>query len=174
MLEAVKRERKVAWLLLGNAAVDSLTDGVLTLRFAREGEAKGFTGSGCDQDLARVLQAMFGLTPQIRAAAGPAGSGGHGGPASGGGPGGRGGPAGPGSSPGPGAQGQPAAGRPAQGRAEALRRPDRPAPPDEDFPEDPDPYDGADGRPGTGNDSLTGMDLIERELGGKVIEELGG
>ena len=76
VLEAVKRERKVAWLLLGNATMDSLSDGVLTLRFAREGEAKGFTGSGCDQDLARVLQAMFGLTVQIRTAAGPAGSGG--------------------------------------------------------------------------------------------------
>ena len=30
------------------------------------------------------------------------------------------------------------------------------------------------GGQGDGSDSLTGMDLIERELGGKVIEELGG
>ncbi len=165
----------MAWLLLGNATVESLTDGVLTLRFAREGEAKGFTSSGCDQDLARVLQVMFGLTPQIRAAAGTAGSGGHG-PGGYGGPGGHGGHGGtasPGSGPDRGGQQQAPAGL-AAGRAEPTRRPDRPAPPGEDFPEDPDPYDGADGAPGTGSDSLTGMDLIERELGGKVIEELGG
>ncbi len=61
----------------------------------------------------------------------------------------------------------------APGHAEPPRwqQPSRPA---DDFPEDPGPYDGTPAGPGSGSDSLTGMDLIERELGGKVIEELGG
>jgi DNA polymerase III subunit gamma/tau len=173
ILEAVKRERKVAWILLGSATVDSISEGVLTLRFAREGEAKGFTGSGCDQDLSRVLQAMFGAAPQIRTTA--AGSAGSGNPSGYTGSAGR-----AGTSPTPGRpdlagpQGQQAAGsRPASGHAESPRR-RQPARPDDDFPDDPGPYDGAPGGQGNGGDSLTGMDLIERELGGKVIEELGG
>ena len=38
-------------MLLSNASVVSLDDGVLTLRFARDGDVKGFTTSGCDADL---------------------------------------------------------------------------------------------------------------------------
>jgi DNA polymerase III subunit gamma/tau len=186
ILEAVKRERKVAWILLGNATVDSVSDGVLTLRFAREGEAKGFTGSGCDQDLARVLQAMLGIAVQIRTTAGATGSGSPGGRAGSGGQAGPGdGYAGSGSYPGTspaagrpdrgGQQGQQAAaGRPAPGHAETARRQQPPSRLADDFPEDPGPYDGAPGAPVSDSDSLTGMDLIERELGGKVIEELGG
>ena len=41
ILEAVKQESRVAWMLLSNASVLSLEDGVLTLRFPREGEMKG-------------------------------------------------------------------------------------------------------------------------------------
>ena len=48
------RERKVAWILLRGASVDSLRDGVLTLNFVREGDAKGFAGGGHDRALARV------------------------------------------------------------------------------------------------------------------------
>jgi len=170
ILDAVKRERKVAWILLGNATVDSISDGVLTLRFAREGEAKGFTGSGCDQDLSRVLQAMFGAAPQIRTTA--AGSGNSSGQA--GSPGYAGTSTGPGRPGRGGQQGQQAAGSgPAPGHAEPPRRL-QPAKPDDDFPEDPGPGDSPPGGQGGVGDSLTGMDLIERELGGKVIEELGG
>ena len=64
ILDAVKHEKRVAWLLLSNASVDSLADGVLTLRFTREGEAKGFSGSGYDQELGKVLQNMVGISPQ--------------------------------------------------------------------------------------------------------------
>ena len=67
ILDAIKRERRVAWMLLSNAAVVSLDDGVLTLRFARDGDVKGFTTSGCDADLKRVLAAQFGLSVRIRA-----------------------------------------------------------------------------------------------------------
>ena len=70
ILEAVMRERKVAWILLRGASVQSLSDGVLTLSFVREGDAKGFAGNGHDQALARVLQQMLGISPQIRTVVG--------------------------------------------------------------------------------------------------------
>ena len=77
ILDAVKHEKRVAWLLLSNASVDSLSDGVLTLRFTREGEAKGFSGSGYDQELGKVLQNMLGISPRVRAVASPSGGPGH-------------------------------------------------------------------------------------------------
>jgi DNA polymerase-3 subunit gamma/tau len=70
ILEAVMRERKVAWILLRGASVESLRDGVLTLNFVREGDAKGFAGGGHDRALARVLQEMLGISPQIRTVVG--------------------------------------------------------------------------------------------------------
>jgi DNA polymerase III subunit gamma/tau len=72
ILEAVKRQRRVAWILLSNAAVDTLQDNILTLRFTREGEARGFSGSDYDQDLGQVLQTMLGISPRIRAVSGAA------------------------------------------------------------------------------------------------------
>src|SRR6202035_4950018 len=75
VLEAVRRERKVAWILLTNATVESLTEGVLTVEFAREGDAKGFANSGHDRLLGDVLQQMFGISPQVRATARPPGGG---------------------------------------------------------------------------------------------------
>jgi DNA polymerase III subunit gamma/tau len=70
ILDAIKRERRVAWMLLSNASVFSLDDNILTLRFARDGDVKGFTSSGCDADLQRVLSAQFGLNVKIRALSG--------------------------------------------------------------------------------------------------------
>ena len=183
MLDAVRRESKVAWILLGNATVDSLTDGVLTLRFAKEGEAKGFSGSGYDQDLGRVLQTMLGAAPQIRATAADRAARVHrlGRPA-------RAAPdeASPGTAPAAGrarprraAPGQ-QTGASAAGRGRpARRRPGRSSRPARlrrrHFPETPAPHRVTGrARPGTrGSESLTGIDLIQRELGGKVIEELG-
>ena len=79
ILDAIKRERRVAWMLLSNATIVSLDDGILTLRFARDGDVKGFTTSGCDADLQRVLVSAFGLNVRIRAlsgnATGPGGDG---------------------------------------------------------------------------------------------------
>jgi hypothetical protein len=63
ILDAIKRERRVAWMLLSNASVVSLDDGILTLRFARDGDVKGFTTSGCDADLQRVLASSFRQRP---------------------------------------------------------------------------------------------------------------
>jgi DNA polymerase III subunit gamma/tau len=201
ILEAVKRERRVAWLLLSNAIPDSLQDNVLTLRFTREGEARGFSGSGYEQDLGQVLERMLGMTPKIRAVAGavPGGAAGaaHEGRAPSGAAGQGAAGASPPAPPAPGSQDPPhradaggaqaedsslnvtaratpagAAGVAAGGAGGAAARALRPA--------------AAQGRP-PGNaqatpgepdhdldaSALTGVDLIQHTLGGQVIEETG-
>jgi DNA polymerase-3 subunit gamma/tau len=170
VLDAVRQERRVAWMLLSNASVLSVEDGILTLRFPRDGDLKGFSVSGHDAVLKRVLSGKFGLNVTVRGVAG-----GDDGPADTGVPPGR---PGPGSDP----------GRP---RA-PVRRDPAPAPPEfvppefvppefaaphdeppDDFPPDqmppdqPSPDDRA-----VRESELTGMDLIQRELGGQVIGEI--
>ncbi len=66
VLESIREVRKVAWILLSNASIDSVEGNVLSLAFEREGDAKGFGSSGCDQDLAGVIDRMFGVRPIIR------------------------------------------------------------------------------------------------------------
>jgi DNA polymerase III subunit gamma/tau len=75
ILEAVKHQSRVAWTQLSNATVDTLQEGTLTLRFAQVGMATGFSARGSD-DLGQVLGKMLGITPKIRAVAGdvPGGS----------------------------------------------------------------------------------------------------
>jgi len=238
VLEAVKSERRVAWMLLNSASVDSLEGGILTVAFAKEGQAKGFAASGHDQVLTGVLATMLGLNVRVRAAVGTASGSqsarpGSAGPAprtgasgratrpdatgSGSGSAGSGsagsstagsGNAGPGdttdrpggSADGPGAPGgmqgnaetppggfqahrgqggqggmSGAGGAPAGRRASSPPRPPQPrsgrgtsAPaatdPEEEWPDDAGPADGGAGP--------TGMELIERRLGGTVIEEI--
>jgi DNA polymerase-3 subunit gamma/tau len=171
VLDAVKRERRVAWILLSNASVLSLEDGMLTLGFPRDGDLKGFTTSGCDADLKRVLSTGFGLNVTVKGVTGvDPGAGPVGGPAR---PGG--GPAGPG----PVAEG---AARDPVTAAPARSRPRRDEPPPDDVASDdlasdefaPDdiPPDEPDGDQAPVVPELTGMDLIQRELGGKVIGEI--
>ena len=75
VLDTVKQERRVAWILLSNASVLSLEDGILTLRFPRDGDVKGFGASGHDAILKRVLSERFGLNVTIKGVAGgPAGT----------------------------------------------------------------------------------------------------
>ncbi len=165
ILEAVKQERKVAWMLLRNASVLSLEDGILTLRFSRDGDLKGFSVSGHDAVLKRVLSADFGLNVTIKGVAGEDVTAG----------GGR--------------QGRPGPGVPGADRQPAVRRDPVPAPsesappdwagpyddepddlpPDESLRDEPSPDDRA-----AKNAELTGMDLIQRELGGQVIGEFEG
>jgi DNA polymerase-3 subunit gamma/tau len=179
ILDAVKRESKVAWMLLTNASVLSLEDGILTLRFPRDGEMKGFSVSGHDAILKRVLSTDFGLNATIKGVAGAdataAGS----------------------------RAGRPGSGAPASARPPAVRRDPVPAPsesappeftapdftaPDFAGPDFAEPYDGPDDMPpgdsledepspddrAARNAELTGMDLIQRELGGRVIGEFEG
>jgi DNA polymerase III subunit gamma/tau len=140
----------VAWMLLRNASVLSVEDGVLTLRFPREGEMKGFSVSGHDAVLKRVLSADFGLDVMVRGVTGAAAG------AS---------PARAPADPGP-AQAQ---------QAPARSRPRHDEPPPDAFPSD-EPDDTPPDEPGAGQAAreteLTGMDLIQRELGGQVIGEI--
>jgi DNA polymerase III subunit gamma/tau len=156
ILEAVKRERRVAWMILSNASVNSLQDNILTLRFARDGDLKGFTTSGCDADLKRILSANFGLKVMVN---GTVSSGGDD-------------PPGPprvrGDLPPESPLGAP------QGPAgiPPVRRDSTPSydgpPPDSYEPEEePDDEPLPPGPP-----ELTGMDLIQRELGGQIISEV--
>jgi DNA polymerase-3 subunit gamma/tau len=174
VLEAVKRERRVASMLLANATVLSVQDGTLTLQFARAGNLKGFTTGGYDADLKRVLSSGFGLTVMVKGVVGedlvPGGTGMTAGlPGSaelaGSGPG----PAGPGRG------GQPAVSPPP---AQAPPAADLDEPPDEMPPDDeeeempPDEPSSPGLAPAAAE--LTGMELIQRELGGQVIGEIEG
>ena len=199
ILDAVRQERKVAWMLLRTASVDSLEGGVLTIAFPREGEAKGFTTSGHDQVLTEVLSTMLGLNVRVR---GVVGSGarepGRSAPAQGAARSGGGstrdvdpprdsasGPVptagAPGSSTGPGSAARPGGAQdratgPAQAeppepragnpgsKASSRRGAAKPAPAPEEWPDDAGPAGDAAG--------VTGMELIERQLGGRVIEEI--
>ncbi len=169
VLEAVQGKKRVAWIQLSNATVDSFSDGQLTLAFAQAGMAKGFVAGGYDKDLGQVLADLFGLTPQIKTVVVTAGAAG----ADIG--------AGTGSSAPPPAR-QPerrGASSPADGNGDrgAPRRSqpagsqqDRPQgralPPDAES--EPEPTD----LPAP--DVLTGTGLIERELGGRIIQEFDG
>jgi DNA polymerase III subunit gamma/tau len=142
VLDAVKRERRVAWMILTNAVVDSLEDGLLTLRFAREGDLKGFSTSGCDADLKRVLSSGFGVNAMVKGVAGGE----------------------PSSVP---ARATPPP--PAPVRRDPTPRDDLPPPPEESYPADEEPDD--EPLP-PGPPELTGVDLITRELGARIISEI--
>ncbi|HTZ27962.1 MAG TPA: DNA polymerase III subunit gamma and tau [Streptosporangiaceae bacterium] len=163
ILDAVGRQSRVAWVQLNSATVDGLRDGVLTLRFAQAGTATGFTARGSDQDLASVLGQLLGITPKIRAVADdPGASRGRRDPSPE--------PAGPDIED----SARNAAPPPAQATAAdaAAARPDRPAPP---APRQP-PRPAQPGEPDhddSAASALSGVDLIQRTLGGQVIEEIG-
>jgi DNA polymerase III subunit gamma/tau len=72
VLAAVQGRKRVAWMQLSNASVESFADGVLTLAFAQAGVAKGFLTGGYDKDLGQVLADMFGVTPTINTSVGTA------------------------------------------------------------------------------------------------------
>lgn len=76
VLEDVKTRRRVAWMiLLGDVQVADLDERVLTLAFAKEGDRKGFTSSGCDQVLQESLQHVLGTRWEIRTVTGAADAG---------------------------------------------------------------------------------------------------
>ena len=151
----------MAWILLSHASVLSLEDGILTLRFPREGDMKAFSVSGHDAVLKHVLSTDLGLNVTIKGVAG--------GDAQTGRPG----------------TGAPAAARPPAVRRDPVPAPSESAPPEFAGPEFTEPYDEPDDMPpgevapdepspddrAVRNAELTGMDLIQRELGGQVIGE---
>jgi DNA polymerase-3 subunit gamma/tau len=169
VLDTVKQERRVAWMLLSNASVLSVEDGVLTLRFPRDGDVKGFSVSGHDAILKRVLSERFGLNVTIKGVAGGDAGGAAARPA-------RPGPGNPGtarppvsrpeSPPSP-APGPPPGSVPQEAAAPAGEPDD--TPPGESHEDEPSRDDRA-----VRDAELTGMDLIQRELGGQVIGEIEG
>jgi DNA polymerase-3 subunit gamma/tau len=144
VMDAVKRERRVAWMILSNASVESIEDGVLTLRFARDGDLKGFATSNCDADLKRVLSEGFGLNVAVSGIAGGATA----------------------------PQAPPPRATPPMDAPAPVRRDPAPAfdgpPPQDSYEPDEDPDD--DPLP-PGPPELTGTDLIQHALGGQVISE---
>jgi DNA polymerase-3 subunit gamma/tau len=110
VLQALAGRRRVAWMVVRTAAVVSLDEAVLTLRFPRAGEAKGFSSSGYEALLKEVIHERFAINVVIRTVTGgdaAPGEGRRGSPGPGGPPAS---PAGPGSS--GGYQGQSAAVQP--------------------------------------------------------------
>ena len=163
ILDAVGRRSRVAWVQLNSATAESLQDGVLTLRFAQAGAATGFTARGSDQDLVQVLGQMLGISPKIRAVAAEPGT-----------PRGRRDPSSESAGPDIEDSARYATPPPAQATAadEAAARPPRPeapAPPPHERPAQPEEPD----RDDSAASALTGVDLIQRTLGGQVIEEIG-
>jgi DNA polymerase-3 subunit gamma/tau len=225
VLESIREVRKVAWILLSSASIESVEGNVLSLAFEREGDAKGFGSNGCDQDLANVLERMFGVRPVVRSGVGSApGRGGNQGSDRARSDGGRSDDAGAGGGRASGGPSEPAdtgqswpdappsdgwsdsdsgaAGRPASDRPAANQRAPRPDPANDDSARPPsgrsqaqangaparnpepvrqqapsptiydDPREQTDAvAPGTVD--VSGSDLIMRELGGQVIEEIG-
>ena len=70
VVEAIKAKGRVAAIMVGNASVASFDEGVLTLRFPRQGDVKGFQGSKYEDLLKQALNAMFGINVVIRAITG--------------------------------------------------------------------------------------------------------
>jgi len=70
VVEAIKSKGRVAAIVIGNASVASFDEGVLTLRFPRQGDVKGFIGSKYEELLKQALNAMFGVNVVIRAVTG--------------------------------------------------------------------------------------------------------
>jgi DNA polymerase III subunit gamma/tau len=171
ILAAVQRKKKVAWIQLSNASVESYADGVLTLAFAQAGFARGFQTGGYDQDLSAVLVAMFGTAPQIKTTLLTGGA-----------------PAGDSrtdsvpdaalSPQPPRHQDERRAAQPAGDRAGEARPADRPQQAAVARPRGRARPAAADNEPEPSDppapDVLTGTDLIERELGGRIIQELDG
>jgi DNA polymerase III subunit gamma/tau len=71
VLETLKAAgHRVSWVLLNESSVVSLDEGVLTLRFPRPGNVKGFAGSRHEDVLKQVLHTRFGVNVVIRAISG--------------------------------------------------------------------------------------------------------
>jgi DNA polymerase-3 subunit gamma/tau len=70
VVEAIKAKGRVAAILIGNASVASFDEGVLTLRFPRQGDVKGFQGTKYEDLLKQAINAMFGINVVVRAVTG--------------------------------------------------------------------------------------------------------
>ncbi|WP_395295364.1 DNA polymerase III subunit gamma and tau [Kitasatospora hibisci] len=199
ILEAVKNRRRFTWILLSqNGQVAGFDGSVLQVSFINAGARDSFVGSNSDDVLRQALADALGVDWRIECivdpsgGAGGAGGAGGGGSFSGGGGGGGGGggwgaaparPAAPApavqpSAPAPGPALAPMAAPPvvpvapvAQPPVQAqvataapVGRPVQPVAPEDDIPEEDDPD--------LNEDAFSGQELIIRELGATVLEEI--
>jgi DNA polymerase-3 subunit gamma/tau len=189
ILERVKGKSRAAWMVLMEGVQVASIDGtLLTLAFDHEGKRKGFVNGGRDAVVREALKEFLGVDWRIETVTGAApgstaapapseqpgpGRAGQGvrGSRPGGNPPGTGGPAGAGPVSGTAVPASPA---PA---AEAAPPPPPPPVPDEP-PPPPAPLDEADevdpegDANADGDGEYSGMALIQRELGGQVIQEI--
>ncbi|MFD8720333.1 DNA polymerase III subunit gamma and tau [Streptomyces sp. NPDC059629] len=190
ILEAVKNRRRFTWILLSqNAQVAGFDGTTLQVGFVNAGARDNFASSGSEDVLRQALTEQFGVQWKIEAVVDPTGgggsspaTGGYGGGYGGGQPGGYGGaPAASGSGyggPAPAAaparpeapQPAPTPAAPARGPAPAPAAPPPAAPepppvaPEDDIPEEDDPD--------LDESALSGHELIVKELGATVVEEI--
>ncbi|MFF1285112.1 DNA polymerase III subunit gamma and tau, partial [Streptomyces sp. NPDC058299] len=190
ILEAVKNRRRFTWILLSqNAQVTGFDGTTLQLGFVNAGARDNFAGSGSEDVLRQALTEQFNVHWKIEAVVDPSGGGSA--PAAPGGPSGYGGggyggasTAGHGGAPGGGSGAPAAAPRPTapQSAPQAPAAPHSasaapaPAPrptaapgprsvaPEDDTAEDDDPD--------LDESALSGHELIVRELGATVVEEI--
>ncbi|MEU9634352.1 DNA polymerase III subunit gamma and tau [Streptomyces tendae] len=185
ILEAVKNRRRFTWILLSqNAQVTGFDGTSLQLGFVNAGARDNFVSSGSEDVLRQALAEQFNVQWKIDAVVDPSGggsaappaggpSGGFGGSGGGGFGGGGGGGFGGGapaqrpSSPAATPAAPPQAPAPAPAPASAPR-PSAPEPPpvspEDDTPEDDDPD--------LDESALSGKELLVRELGATVVEEI--
>ncbi|MBM4829952.1 DNA polymerase III subunit gamma and tau [Actinospica acidiphila] len=189
ILETVKNRRRFTWILLSqNAQVTGFDGTTLQLGFVNAGARDNFVSSGSEDVLRQALTEQFNVQWKIEAVVDPSGggtpaaSGPAGGPSGGrGGGGGYGAPGGGGygapsggsgdtrspSAPQPPAPASPSSAPSAPAPA-APSRPAAPEPPpvspEDDIPEDDDPD--------LDESALSGKELLVRELGATVVEEI--
>jgi len=70
VVEAIKSKSRVAAAFATNASVASFDEGVLTLRFPRQGDVKGFQGSKYEDLFKQAITTMFSINVVIRAVTG--------------------------------------------------------------------------------------------------------
>ncbi|WP_193475168.1 DNA polymerase III subunit gamma and tau [Streptomyces griseomycini] len=193
ILEAVKNRRRFTWILLSqNAQVTAFDGTTLQLGFVNAGARDNFLSSGSEDVLRQALAEQFNVQWKIEAIVDPSGGGavapapagplggrhggGYGGTGAGAGqrpapataqPPARSAPSSPsGSASAPGAPAAPAS---APGPAAPAPRPSAPEPPPPVSPEDDIPEDDD---PDLDESALSGQELLVRELGATVVEEI--
>ncbi|MFB8760557.1 DNA polymerase III subunit gamma and tau, partial [Streptomyces nigra] len=175
ILEAVKNRRRFTWILLSqNAQVAGFDGTTLQLGFVNAGARDNFASSGSEDVLRQALAEQFHVQWKIEAIVDPSG-GGSAPPAPGGSPGFGGG----GAAPPPGGYGGQAAPRPAPAPSAAPAAPSAPAPAPAPRPSAPEPPSVSieddipeDDDPDLNESALSGRELIVRELGATVVEEI--
>ncbi|MGI5205764.1 DNA polymerase III subunit gamma and tau [Spirillospora sp. CA-108201] len=178
VVEAVKQKSRATWMVIMAGVQPVSLDGrVLTLGFDAEGRRLGFVNGGRDAVLREVFKERMGVDWRIETVVGgaPGGSppGGRPGPSAG-----FGGAATPNPAPQPRPLVQPSA-QPSAPRADRAPEPPPPPPDEPPPPPEPPPVDESDEVDPEGDADadgteaeMSGMALIQRELGGQIIREI--